>query len=54
MKPTAFAITAGEGKLINYGVARFYQTLRKLQQDALRKGYTMIFGQNPADAETGK
>lgn len=39
----AYAMSAGPGTLIEHGVAKTYQTLRKKQQLSIREGYTMIF-----------
>lgn len=38
-----YASSAGEGTLIEHGSTPFYAVLRKKQQEALRKGHTMIF-----------
>lgn len=54
MKQYEYATSDGEGTLIKYGVTRFYATLRRLQQEALRNGHTMIFATVGAECETGK
>lgn len=38
-----YAMSDGEGTLIEHGTVHHYSTLRKKQQLALRSGYTMIF-----------
>ena len=38
-----YALSAGEGTLIEHSTVSHYSTLRKKQQLAIRNGYTMIF-----------
>lgn len=54
MKMVEYAVSEGEGTLIRHGQTDHYPTLRRVQQQALRKGHTMIFAQAPEGSETGQ
>jgi len=49
-----YAVTDGPGTLIKYGTTKAYPVLRKVQQEALRRGHTMIFSTAFPDCETGR